>query len=185
MCACVSAAAVVHASRLTVYLFLWCVCVCVCVRARRRPQSFILDLDANELELTFEEPVRASTLDAAVFRLLDADGVHEIGNATSRLRSSTVTYSPNALAITLSLSDVDVDEIKVVPSSCFCVALLARPALCAPRFRLGSRRNQPCAVAPQHQNRSPNSSRERTRRRSSKCRRARAASTTWRATRSI
>ena len=74
--------------------------------------SYSLDMDAGELSLTFIEPVRASSLDARDI-VLQNNVTETASRFSCTLTATTVTWSSNALTITLELGEPDVDALKL------------------------------------------------------------------------
>ncbi|GMH88778.1 hypothetical protein TrST_g6209 [Triparma strigata] len=78
--------------------------------------SYILDMNARTLYLTFDEPVRANTLLVTYLNIQDTyDVATNQGNAVA-LTSGSSTSSPNDLVIVVDLCEKDFNAIKMQPN---------------------------------------------------------------------
>ena len=75
--------------------------------------SFDLDIDAGSLYLTFNEPVRVTTLNPASFTL-QSTPVRSINVSSSYALTEGLSVSPNGINITLSISPFDLNSIKAI-----------------------------------------------------------------------
>lgn len=78
--------------------------------------SYVLDMNARTLELTFDEPVRANTLLVTYLTLQDTYDVATNDGKAVALSSGSGTSSSNGLVIVVDLCEKDFNALKLQPT---------------------------------------------------------------------